>query len=104
MRGFGGALIAIALVLYLGLPFLLFTNALIAYGVLVSVDPTVMPLSCAEDGTGDCMVIMARMAATTSFAAIFLPALDFIILAAFGRELAHLFGSEVDLTRLSRLV
>jgi len=102
MRGFGGALMALALVLFLGLPFILFVNALLAYGALSA---TIMvPESCIADGGGSCIPSMAVMAATASFTTVFLPILDFIILAAFGRDLANLFGSELDLTRLSQLV
>ncbi|VVC03827.1 Uncharacterised protein [Candidatus Burarchaeum australiense] len=103
MRGFGGALMALALVLYLGLPLLLFLNALIAYGPLVNA-PLTLPPKCLATGEGACIGPMALMAATAGFVTVFLPALDFILLAAFGRELAGLFGSELDLMRLSQLV
>jgi len=102
MRGFGGALMALALVLFLGLPIILFVNALLAYGALTL--PIPLPPSCTEDGSGGCIAPMAAMAATAGFTTVFLPLLDFIFLAAFGRELAELFGSELDLTRLSQLV
>ncbi|MFA6035863.1 MAG: hypothetical protein WC759_02800 [Candidatus Micrarchaeia archaeon] len=107
MRGFGGALMAISLTFYLGLPFILLLNALLAYPALTG-QPD-LPAGCAINGVPDiagqsCLAGMATLAATVSFATIFLPALDFIILAALARELANLFGGEVDITRLSQLV
>ncbi len=107
MRGFGGALMAISLTFYLGLPFILLLNALLAYPALTG-QPD-LPAGCALNGVPDiagqsCLSGMATLAATVSFATIFLPALDFIILAALARELANLFGGEVDITRLSQLV
>ncbi|RLG19661.1 hypothetical protein DRN67_02150 [Candidatus Micrarchaeota archaeon] len=106
MRGFGGALLALAVVLYLGLPFILFVNALLAYGIMVQLDPAMlaMPADCLVDGKGDCTAPMARMAATAAFTTVFMPALDFIFLVAFGRELSRIFGSELDLSRISQLV
>jgi hypothetical protein len=119
MRGFGGALMAISLTFYLGLPFILLINALLAYPALTGaptygvnaagVPPNYLPVGCATNGvptdiTQSCLSGMATLAATVSFATIFLPALDFIILAALARELANLFGGEVDITRLSQLV
>jgi hypothetical protein len=105
MRGFGGALMALALTLYIGLPFILFTNALLAYIPIhdVSITPN-LPFSCVENGGGSCIMPMAQQAAAAAFATVFMPALDFIFLAAIGRELSHLFGSELDMTALSQLV
>ena len=107
MRGFGGALMALSITLYLGLPFILFINALLAYPSLTALPG--LPAGCTTTGLADnpaesCLGGMAVLAATASFATIFLPALDFIILAALARELANLFGGEIDITRLSQLV
>ncbi|MDO8339346.1 MAG: hypothetical protein Q7T16_01685 [Candidatus Burarchaeum sp.] len=105
MRGFGGALMALALTLYLALPFILFVNALVAYPVITGTPNLFAPPStCSSDGSGACIVPIAQQAASASFVTVFLPALDFILLAAIGRDLARLFGSELDLTGLSQLV
>jgi len=37
-------------------------------------------------------------------AAVFLPALNFIVIAAFGRELSRLLGEEVDMSRLGQMI
>ena len=103
MRGFGGALMALALTLYLALPFILFVNALVAYPVITAT-PSLVAAGCLPDGTGACIVPIAQQAASASFVTVFLPALDFILLTAIGRDLARLFGSELDLTGLSQLV
>jgi len=117
MRGFGGAVMALSLTLYLGLPLMLFMNALLAYPALTGVHdyntvsggaPMYLPAGCAAGGIADdgssCLASIAVLAATTSFATIFLPALDFIALVLIARELANLFGGELDITRLSQLV
>ena len=83
---------------------MLFVNALVSSGLLTSVTPALMPASCLNDGSGNCVIPMAKMAATAGFTAVFLPALNFIVLVVLGRELAQVFGSELDLSRLSRLV
>ncbi len=102
MRGFGGALMALALTLFLALPFIIFVNALVAYPVITGTLP--LPPDCLNSGSGACIVPIAQQAASASFVTVFLPALDFILLTAIGRDLARLFGSELDLTGLSQLV
>lgn len=106
MRGFGGALMAIALTLFLGYPFLIFINALLAHPFLTSPSITPdLPAGCTSgEDSAACIAPIAVLSATISFATVFLPALNFIILAALARELANMFGGEVDITRLSQML
>jgi hypothetical protein len=105
MRGFGGALMAISISLFIGFPLLMFLNAVLAYPLLTSpaITPS-LPADCISGADSSCLAPIAVLSASISFATVFLPALNFIVLAAFARELSNLFGGDVDITRLSQMI
>ncbi|MBI4399550.1 hypothetical protein HY570_02265, partial [Candidatus Micrarchaeota archaeon] len=89
LRGFGGALISISLGLFIFYPFMLVLDALLflpLYNNLTITDP------------------LLTRASALFIAAVFLPALNFVIISAFTRELSHLFGGDVDVSKLSQMI
>ncbi|VVB66381.1 Uncharacterised protein [Candidatus Gugararchaeum adminiculabundum] len=94
LRGFGSALIAITIGLFLLYPFLIVLNGLmignffgLSYTALKSTSNTAY-----------------TYAAVFFIANVFLPALNFLVIIIFTRQLSAMLGQEVDISRLAQMV
>ncbi len=122
MRGFGGALIALVLVMYIGYPVMLVADMFLWYpsytamGVGSALGPAVDEESPfgAVGGVIDAITSnppeyqsisgMIFLSSTSFFATMFLPAINFIVLAALAKSVSQLIGDEIDISRLSQMV
>ncbi|HQT44601.1 MAG TPA: hypothetical protein PLO51_01365, partial [Candidatus Micrarchaeota archaeon] len=122
MRGFGGALIALVLVMYIGYPVMLTADMFLWYpsytamhvdtklgGALDETAPLGGGLGAvgaliagppSYDSTPD----MIFLSATAFFVTDFLLAINFIVLAAAAKSLSHMIGDEIDISRLAQMV
>jgi hypothetical protein len=112
-RPLGSTLVAISLTLYIFYPLMLVLNSMIFPSIAGNI-PDLGPYSN-EQYMGGLEVIyrsydapsmdsLVRWTAYSFFGAIFLPAVDFVIIVALARETGHLLGEEIDISRLSQMV
>jgi hypothetical protein len=88
VRGFGGSLIALVVALYIFYPLMLVIDGLIVESVMNGFPP----------------VDIYGTNAITYIAAVFLPAINFIVIAALTHTLSGALGEELDVSRLGQMV
>lgn len=120
MRGFGGALIALVLVMYIGYPVMMMADLFLWYpsysamnvqSTLGSAPNEVSPIgsnavSALINGPPDIDPTpgLIFLSTTAFFVTVFLPAINFIVLAAAARSLSRMIGDEIDISRLAQMV
>lgn len=133
MRGFGGAMIALVLSLYIMYPFMIYVDGILVPQAAAQlapvlnnrgVEPAIVPLLGAvnADGVGgenileqnayseydnrqrDDMPSLIMLVAFVFIAGVFAPALNFIVIAAVAREISRVFGEELDVSRLGQML
>ena len=111
-RPLGSSLIALVISLYIFYPLMLVMNSMIFPFVAGEV-PDLAGFSgesglggniVGSAGNGPNMTWMVQKTAASFFGAIFLPAINFIIIVALARQTAHILGEELDISRLSQMV
>jgi len=112
-RPLGSTLIAIVLSLYFFYPFMLMLNSIIFPAVAGS-PPDLSPYTpeaslggmdrIFSPGNGPELRTMVQWAAYSFFGAIFLPAINFLVIVALARESGRILGEEIDISRLSQMV
>ncbi|MFA5105839.1 MAG: hypothetical protein WC506_02665 [Candidatus Micrarchaeia archaeon] len=120
MRGFGGALIALVLVMYVGYPVMMMANLFLWYPSYSSMDVHAKlgtapnELSPIGDNAVSALINgppdidptpdLIFLSTTSFFVTMFLPAINFIVLAAAARSLSRMLGDEIDISRLAQMV
>ena len=133
MRGFGGAMIALVLALYMMYPVMLYVDGLVFPNAAAQIMPAlpnrivgeqyISPLLGSvqfgrsgenalernayaewENRELDVVPDIIRLVAILFIAGVFAPALNFIVIAAVAREISRVLGEEVDISRLGQML
>ncbi|VVB58706.1 Uncharacterised protein [Candidatus Anstonella stagnisolia] len=134
MRGFGGALIALVVCLYILYPLMIYVDGVVFAPASKEIAPllknrispgdgSIYPLlgnvrngGSAEDmltqnafsmGEGretDDMPSLIMLTSLIFMAGVFAPALNFVVIAAAAREISRMFGEEIDISRLGQML
>ena len=121
MRGVGGALIALVLAMYVFYPAMLVVDSLLWMPVYNSaVVPSNALMGTAAyinsqeadlngglltfDNPYQSPVQLVMLSGVAFLASAFLPAINFIIIAALARTASHILGEEIDISRLAQMV